>query len=209
MLRLPALSFPAQLGGAAGTLAAFGDDGRAVRERFAATLDLELPPLPWHTNRAPVAAIAVALDSLAQACAKVALDVILLAQTEVGEVREGAGGGSSTMPHKRNPARAVRARACARGVPAQASLLTATGDHELQRAAGAWQAEWNAWSEALALTGGAVAAIRECLETLEVDAARMAANMRDELYSERDAFGLEGDYLGLAEAFVDDALAGG
>jgi 3-carboxy-cis,cis-muconate cycloisomerase len=208
ILRLPELTFPAQLGGAAGTLAAFGDDGRAVRERFAAALGLELPSLPWHTNRAPVAAIAAALDALAQACAKAALDVILLAQTEVGEVREGAGGGSSTMPNKRNPARAALARACARGVHAQASLLTAAGDHELQRAAGAWQAEWNAWSEALALTGGAVAAIRECLETLEVDAVRMRANMRDELYGERDAFGLEGDYLGLAEAFVDDALAG-
>jgi 3-carboxy-cis,cis-muconate cycloisomerase len=207
-LRLPELSFPAQLGGAAGTLAAFGADGRAVRERFAATLGLELPPLPWHTSRAPVAAIAVALDALAQACAKVALDVILLAQAELGEVREGAGGGSSTMPNKRNPARAALARACARGVHAQASLLTATGDYELQRAAGAWQAEWNAWSEALALTGGAVFAIRECLESLEVDTERMRANMRAELYGERDAFGLEGDYLGAAESFVDDALAG-
>jgi 3-carboxy-cis,cis-muconate cycloisomerase len=112
------------------------------------------------------------------------------------------------MPHKRNPARAVRARACARGTHAQASLLTATGDYELQRAAGAWQAEWNALSELLALTGGAVAAIRDCLETLEVDADRMRANMRDELYAERDAFGFDGDYLGAAEAFVDRVLAG-
>jgi 3-carboxy-cis,cis-muconate cycloisomerase len=110
------------------------------------------------------------------------------------------------MPHKQNPARAVRVRACARGVHAQASLLTATGDHELQRAAGAWQAEWNSLSEALAFTGGAVAAIRECLESLEVDVERMRANMRAELYAERDAFGLDGDYLGAAEAFVDSVL---
>ena len=207
LLRLPELSFPAQLGGAAGTLAAFGDEGIGVRERFAAALGLELPTVPWHTNRAPVAAIAAALDALGQACAKIGLDVILLSQSEVGEVREGSGGGSSTMPHKRNPAKAVLARACARGVHAQASVLTETGDFELQRAAGAWQAEWNALSEALALTGGAVWAIRDCLEGLDVDAGRMRSNMDDALYSERDALGLEGDYLGQSERFVDDVLA--
>ena len=203
-LEPPAFRFPAQLGGAAGTLAAFGAPD--VKERFARELGLDDPPLPWHTNRAPIAELAHNLDSIAQAAAKIGLDVILLAQTEVGEVRESSGGASSTMPHKRNAVRAVLARACARGVHAQASLLTATGDYELQRAAGAWHAEWNALSEALALTGGAVWAIRECLEGLEVDADRMRANMRDELYSERDAFGLEGDYLGAAEAFVDAVL---
>jgi len=202
----PELRFPAQLGGAAGTLAAFGEHGLDVKRQFAAELELDDPPLPWHTNRAPVAELAAGLDRVAQAAAKVALDVILLAQTEVGEVREGSGGSSSTMPHKRNPARAVRARACARGVHAQAALLTAAGDYELQRAAGAWQAEWNALSEALALAGGAAAAIRECLESLEVDAERMRENMRDELYAERDAFALAGDYLGAAEAFVDSVL---
>jgi 3-carboxy-cis,cis-muconate cycloisomerase len=203
-LEPPSFSFPAQLGGAAGTLAAFDDP--AVKTRFARELGLDDPPLPWHTNREPVAAIGRNLDRIAQAAAKIGLDVILLAQTEVGEVREGSGGGSSTMPHKRNPVRAVLARACARGVHAQVSVLTATGDYELQRAAGAWHAEWNALSEALALTGGAVWAIPECLEGLEVDAERMRANMRDELYSERDAFGLAGDYLGAAEAFVDSVL---
>jgi 3-carboxy-cis,cis-muconate cycloisomerase len=205
-LRRPELRFPAQLGGAAGTLAAFGDHALEVKRQFAAELELDDQPLPWHTNRAPIARLAAALDQTAQAAAKVALDVILLAQVEVGEVRERSGGGSSTMPHKHNPARAVRARACARGVHAQAALLTATGDYELQRAAGAWQAEWNALSEALALTGGAAAAIRECLESLEVDAGRMRENMRDELYAERDALELAGDYLGAAEAFVDTVL---
>jgi 3-carboxy-cis,cis-muconate cycloisomerase len=203
---LEALRLPAQLGGAAGTLAAFGDDGIAVKARFAEELGLADPPLPWHSDRRPVGELAAAVDAAAQAAAKIALDVVLLAQTEVGEVREAAGGGSSTMPHKRNPARAVLARACARGAHAQAGLLTASGDHELQRAAGAWQAEWNALSELLALGGGAVAAVRECLEGLEVDAERMRANMRDELYAERDAFGLQGDYLGAAETFVDGVL---
>jgi len=205
-LHTPAPRFPAQLGGAAGTLAAFGEHALAVKRQFAAELELEDPELPWHTNRAPIAELAALLDRTAQAAAKIALDVILLAQTEVGEVHEASGGGSSTMPQKRNPARAVRARACARGVHAQAGLLTAAGDHELQRAAGAWQAEWNALSEALALTGGAAAAIRECLESLEVDTERMRENMREGLYAERDALGLEGEYLGAAEAFVDAAL---
>jgi 3-carboxy-cis,cis-muconate cycloisomerase len=197
---------PAQLGGAAGTLAAFGEHALELKRRFAAELELEDPQLPWHTNRAPVAELAGFLDRIAQAAAKIALDVILLAQSEVGEVREASGGGSSTMPHKRNPARAVRARACARGVHAQAALLAATGDYELQRAAGAWQAEWNALSEALALAGGAAAALRECLESLEVDAERMRENMGEELYAERDTLGLTGDYLGAAEAFVDAVL---
>ena len=205
-LRTPEPHLPAQLGGAAGTLAAFGGRGIEVKRRFAAELELEDPELPWHTNRAPIAELAAVLDRTAQAAAKIALDVILLAQTEVGEVREASGGGSSTMPHKRNPARAVRVRACARGVHAQAALLTATGDYELQRAAGAWQAEWNALSEALALTGGAAGALRECLESLEVDAERMRENMGEELYAERDALGLAGDYLGAAEAFVDAVL---
>jgi 3-carboxy-cis,cis-muconate cycloisomerase len=199
-------AYPAQLGGAAGTLAAFGEAALEVKRQFAAELELEDPPLPWHTSRVPVAELAAFLDRVAQAAAKIGLDVVLLAQTEVGEVREASGGGSSTMPQKRNPARAVRARACARGDHAQAGLLTASGDYELQRAAGAWQAEWNALSEALALAGGAVAAVRECLESLEVDAARMRDNMRAELYAERYALGLEGDYLGAAEAFVDAVL---
>ena len=205
-LRTPELRFPAQLGGAAGTLAAFGEHALEIKREFAVELELDDPPLPWHTNRAPIAEVAGCLDRTAQAAAKIALDVILLAQTEVGEVREASGGGSSTMPQKRNPARAVRARACAHGVHAQAAVLTAIGDYELQRAAGAWQAEWNALSEALALAGGAVAALRECLESLEVDAGRMRSNMRDELYAERDALGLEGNHLGVAEAFVDGVL---
>jgi 3-carboxy-cis,cis-muconate cycloisomerase len=205
-LRVPEPRFPAQLGGAAGTLAAFGEHALEVKQRFAGELELDDPQLPWHTNRAPIAELGAFLDRIAQAAAKIALDVILLAQTEVGELREASGGGSSTMPHKRNPARAVRARACARGVHAQAALLTATGDYELQRAAGAWQAEWNALSEALALAGGAAAALRECLESLEVDAERMRENMGEELYAERDALGLAGDHLGAAEAFVDAVL---
>lgn len=209
---LRALRLPAQLGGAAGTLAALGEHGPAVLAAFAVELDLAEPIVPWHAHRAPVAAIGAALDAVAAACAKVGLDVVLLAQTEVGEVAEAEGGGSSTMPHKRNPVRAARARACARLVHANASVL-ACGEYEHERAAGAWHAEWTALSEALAHAGGAAAAARECLEELEVRPERMRANMSAALYAERDAFAerglLEagGDYLGSAAAFVDRALA--
>jgi 3-carboxy-cis,cis-muconate cycloisomerase len=203
---LAAAELPAQLGGAAGTLASLGDDGPVARAAFAETLGLADPVLPWHTQRLPVARLAFALDAAATACGKIGLDVVLLAQTEVDEVREAAGGGSSTMPHKRNPVRAVLARACARTVHAQVALLSG-GEYEHERAAGAWHAEWNAVSAALAFTGGATAAARECLAGLEVDTARMRENMTADLLSERG----EGDpdpttYLGSAERFVDDAL---
>jgi 3-carboxy-cis,cis-muconate cycloisomerase len=203
---LESVALPAQLGGAAGTLAAFGERGPDVLTLFATEVGLAEPLVPWHTRRTPVAGLAAALASAARAAAKIGLDVVLLAQTEVGELREAPGGGSSTMPHKRNPARAVLARACARAALAQATLLS-DGEHEHERAAGAWQAEWGALSDALALTGGALAAARECLAGLEVDTARMRANMRDELASEQRAFGIEGDYLGAAPAFVDRVLA--
>jgi 3-carboxy-cis,cis-muconate cycloisomerase len=210
---LTAVVLPAQLGGAAGTLAPLGEQGVEVLRLFAEELGLAEPTLPWHAQRAPVGRLAGALAGTAAACAKIGLDVVLLAQTEVGEVSEGSGGASSTMPHKRNPVQAVLARACARGVRAQVAVLAA-GEHELERAAGAWHAEWGALSEALALTGGASAAIRECLDGLEVHTERMRANMTPDLLAERDAFLESGvisrsddDYLGSATAFVDRALA--
>jgi 3-carboxy-cis,cis-muconate cycloisomerase len=209
---LAAIVLPAQLGGAAGTLAPLGAQGLEVLRLFANELELAEPTLPWHTQRAPVRRLAGALAGTAAACAKVGLDVVLLAQTELGEVSEGSGGGSSTMPHKRNPVRAVLARACARGVRAQVAVLAA-GEHELERAAGAWHAEWGALSEALALTGGASAAIRECLDELQVHPERMRGNMTPDLFAERDALLERGvlarsddDYLGAAAAFVDRVI---
>jgi 3-carboxy-cis,cis-muconate cycloisomerase len=186
-----------------------------VLRRLAAELELEEPVLPWHTRRVRVAQLGAALAISAGAVEKIALDVKLMAQTEVGEVAEsseGGRGGSSTLPHKRNPAKAVLARACARLVHANAGVLTG-GVHEHERAAGDWQAEWTALSEALAHAGGSAAAARECLEGLEVRPERMRANMRDGLYAERDALVERGladasdDWLGSAGVFVDRALA--
>ena len=165
-----------QLGGAAGTLAALGDAGPAVVAALAARLGLGAPELPWHTARGRVAELSAALAVAAGTMGKVGLDLVLLAQTEVGEVEAGAGG-SSTLPHKRNPVGAVRARACALRMPGLAATLLAAMAQEHQRAAGAWHAEWEPLTQALALTGGAAAGVSEALDGLAVDAARMRANL--------------------------------
>jgi 3-carboxy-cis,cis-muconate cycloisomerase len=169
---------PAQLGGAAGTLAALGPDGLAVSRQFAEELDLYEPELPWHSDRSRIAVLGSALAVCAGVCAKIGLDVALLGQTEVGEVHEPAGaGGSSTMPQKRNPVGSAIASACARRAAAASGVLVGGLPGELERAAGAWHAEWGALSEALMFAGGAAAAMREVLEGLEVDAGRMRANL--------------------------------
>ena len=203
---LAGVDLHAQLGGAAGTLAPLGDRGVEVLRAYAQELGLAEPIVPWHARRTQLAAVGGALQQVASACGKVGLDIVLLSQTEIGEVSEAAGGGSSTMPHKANPVGAVLVRACARLVHANAAVLT-DGEHEHERAAGAWQAEWTALSEALAHAGGAAAAARTALSGLEVHPDRMRANMTANLYSERDRLGLQdATYLGSATAFVDRAL---
>ena len=177
---LAAVPLEVQLGGAAGTLASLGDEGLGVLARLAAELDLAEPVLPWHTRRVRVGQLGAALALAAGALEKIALDVKLLAQTEVGEVAEsseGGRGGSSTLPHKRNPVGAALTIACAHGVRGAASVLIGALAQEHERAAGAWQAEWEALSRALALTGGAAASLREALAGLTVDAERMRANL--------------------------------
>jgi 3-carboxy-cis,cis-muconate cycloisomerase len=166
-----------QFGGGAGTLAALGTQGPAVLALFAKELALAEPVLPWHANRVRIAELAAALDLAAGALSKLALDVVLLSQTEVGEVSESGAGGSSTMPHKRNPTGSILAIACARRVHAQAGLLTGGLAQEHERAAGGWHAEWQPLSDALALTGGAAAAVREVVEGLEIHPERMRANL--------------------------------
>jgi 3-carboxy-cis,cis-muconate cycloisomerase len=126
-----------------------------------------------------IAELGAALGIAAGAAAKIGLDIMLLAQTEVGEVAEAAdsSGGSSTMPQKRNPVGSMRARACARIAAGHVSVLTGTLEQEHERAAGAWQAEWEALSGALVFAGGATAAIADALEGLEVDEGSMRANL--------------------------------
>jgi len=145
-----------QLGGAAGTLAALEGDGLAVGSRLARELGLAEPTAPWHTVRVRPAVLAGALGTLAGVLAKIAGDVALLAQNEVGEVRQG-GGRSSTMPHKRNPVAAVACRACAARVPGLVGTVLTAMAQEHERAAGAWHAEWEPLAELLRLTGSAAA----------------------------------------------------
>jgi 3-carboxy-cis,cis-muconate cycloisomerase len=169
-----------QLGGAVGTLAALEGEGLAVAAELARELELGEPPLPWHAVRVRPAMLAGALAVLAGALGKVARDVTLLAQGEVREAREGGGagrGGSSTMPHKRNPVAAVSALACARRVPGLVATIHSAMLQEHERAAGAWQAEWETFSELLRLVGAEAAWAREMLETLEVDPERMRLNL--------------------------------
>lgn len=169
-----------QLGGAAGTLASLGDFGTEVLKEFARELELAEPVVPWHTDRSRIAEAGDALSLLSGVLGKMALDVILMAQTEVGEVAEPAGegrGGSSTLPHKRNPILSVTAVACSRRARDHSRTLqeAMVGEHE--RAAGAWHSEWEALSDALALTGGAAAAVREATEGLEVHTEKMRENL--------------------------------
>jgi 3-carboxy-cis,cis-muconate cycloisomerase len=193
----------AQLGGAAGTLAGFGDNGIALLDLYAGKLGLQVPAVPWHTNRTRVAELGAALATTAGVAAKIALDLVLLAQTEVAEVAEGRGTGrSSTMPQKRNPIGSTLTRASARLAAAHATVLVGSLEQEHERAAGAWQAEWEALRGALAHTGGALHALAGALESLEVDSARMRQNLEltgGLVLAERVAFLLM-ERLGRAEA---------
>ncbi len=169
-----------EFGGAAGTLAALGDAGTTVAALLAEELGLAEPVLPWHTDRARIAEIGGALAIASGVLAKIALDVLLLAQTEVAEVREASGqgrGGSSTLPHKRNPVGAVLVTACTKRVPGLAATLLASMAAEHERAAGGWHAEWETLTDALRLTGGGARHGREMLAGLRVDAGRMRDNL--------------------------------
>jgi 3-carboxy-cis,cis-muconate cycloisomerase len=170
-----------QYGGAAGTLASLGTSGPAVAALLADELGLAEPVLPWHTDRLRIVQLAAALAGVCAALGKVARDVTLLAQTEVAEIAEGGDdprrGGSSAMPHKRNPVASVLVLGCARRSPGLLATLAAAAEQELQRAAGAWHAEWETLSDLLRLTGSAASWSVALLDGLLVDAARMRANL--------------------------------
>ncbi|GEC03109.1 3-carboxy-cis,cis-muconate cycloisomerase [Streptomyces spinoverrucosus] len=163
---------PAQLGGAAGTLAAFGaygaSDPTALPTAYALELGLQTPELPWHTLRTPVADLAGCLALTAGALGKLAADVLTLSRTEIAEVTEGSGGASSAMPHKANPVRSTLIVAAARRAPQLAATLYACLVAEDERPAGAWHAEWEPLRELLRLTGGAARDAAELAEGLRV-----------------------------------------
>jgi len=170
-----------QFGGAAGTLASLGPAGLAVPGLLAHELGLAEAVMPWHTDRLRILQLAAALAAACAALGKIARDVTLLAQTEIGEVAEGGDdprqGGSSTMPHKRNPVASVAVLGCTRRAPGLLATVAAATEHELQRAAGAWQAEWETVTDLLRLTGSAASWSASLLAGLRVDADRMRANL--------------------------------
>ena len=179
-VRLTAVPLDLQLGGATGTLFSLGPRGPAVVAALAARLGLGVADIAWHTERSRVAEAAAALGLTCGVLGKIGRDLTLLAQSEVGEVSEAAApgrGGSSSMPHKRNPVRAVRAVAAAMQAPGLVAIMFAAMVQEHERAAGAWQAEWETLPRLAMLTADAATAIADALADLEVDTARMRATL--------------------------------
>ena len=165
-----------QLGGACGTLAAYGDRGLELVSAVAKELGLKTPLAPWHTQRDRLGAVISGLGVYTATLGKIARDVTLLMQAEVGEASE-PGGSSSAMPHKRNPAGSTIVLAAATRVPGLVSAYLTGMMQEHERAAGGWQAEWSTVASVVEATGSAVAAMKAVIEGLSVDPARMRANL--------------------------------
>ncbi|MFS2099844.1 3-carboxy-cis,cis-muconate cycloisomerase [Variovorax sp. Varisp85] len=190
-----------QLGGAVGTLAQMKGQGAAVRQRMAKELGLGDPGATWHTQRDEWVALGCELGLVTGSLGKIAVDIALLGQYEVGEVAEPSEpgrGGSSAMPHKRNPVASMVAIAAAHRAPQRVAALLGAMPQQHERALGAWQAELAEWPQLLMSAHGSVRAMAGALPGLQVDAARMRANI-DRLRAElpRDA----------ADEWFDPALA--
>ena len=169
-----------QFGGASGTLAALGEHGMAVGRALAEELGLAYPDAPWHAHRDRLAALVGACGVQTGSLGKMARDIALLMQGEVGEAAEPGGpgrGGSSTMPHKRNPIACSLALAAAHRVPGLVAGFLSAMVQEHERGAGGWQAEWPTMAAVIQATGLAAASMAEAAEGLAVNEARMRANV--------------------------------
>lgn len=193
--RLAPLELPVQFGGAVAVhsgldgpgLDGQGSDetdpgglGLELMDALAQRLELSVPVLPWHTDRQPIHALATALDAVAGAAEKLALDVALLTQTEVGEVSEPGGEGmgeSSSMPHKRNPVRCALIRGAARQVHGHVSVILNAHAQPLERGLGEWHAEWTPLLDSALLVEGALEQAAVLLEGLEVHPEAMRRNL--------------------------------
>ncbi|MEA9588450.1 3-carboxy-cis,cis-muconate cycloisomerase [Xanthomonas sp. WHRI 10064A] len=203
-----------QFGGAAGTLASLQARGLDVAQALATTLALPLPALPWHTARDRIVEVGCAFGLLAGTLGKIGGDVVLLMQSEVGEAFEPAAagkGGSSAMPHKRNPVSSVAAVAAATRVPGLISTLFSAMAQPHERAAGQWHAEWDTLPQIVCLTAGSLAQMQACLAELELDRTRMRQHLDSHggvLYAEAVVFALA-PQLGKphAHALVEQAVA--
>lgn len=173
-------TFIIQFGGATGTLAALGKNGLAVGQKLAEELRLGYPEAPWHTHRDRLAALLCACGILTGSLGKMARDLSLLMRTEVGEAAESiesGRGGSSAMPHKRNPVGCAATLAAANRVPPLIASFLAGMVQEHERALGAWQAEWPVIADVIQATGLAAASMADVAEKLTVNSARMRANL--------------------------------
>ena len=169
-----------QFGGASGTLASLGDRGIAVGRALGDELGLAYPDAPWHAHRDRLAALVAACGIATGSLGKMARDISLLMQSEVGEASEPAAagrGGSSTMPHKRNPVGCTLTLAAAQRMPGLVATYLSAMVQEHERAVGGWQAEWPVVSEVIQATGLAIASMAEVAEGLTIDPARMRANI--------------------------------
>ncbi|WP_027897169.1 3-carboxy-cis,cis-muconate cycloisomerase [Zestomonas thermotolerans] len=169
-----------QFGGASGSLAALGEHAWPVAEALADELGLSLPEQPWHTQRDRLVEFAALLGMLAGSLGKLGRDLSLLMQTEAGEVFEPAApgkGGSSTMPHKRNPVGAAVLIGAATRAPGLVATMLAAMPQEHERSLGLWHAEWETLPELCCLVSGALQQALQLVPGLEVDAARMRANL--------------------------------
>ena len=198
-----------QFGGATGTLAALGTHGLAVAAALARELDLHDPGAPWHAHRDRFAALGADCGIYCGTLGKVARDLALLMQHEVGEA-SGPGGRSSTMPHKQNPVGCGIALTAATRVPGLVASLLAGLPQDHERGLGAWAAEAATVAAVVQATGAALASIREVADTLQIDATRMRANIESTggaVYAERAMF-LLASVLGreAARRIVADAL---
>lgn len=178
--RLSEVELPVQFGGAVGVHSGWDALGLEWMDAIAERLGLAVPVLPWHTDRYPIHALGTALDAVAGAAEKIALDVSLLTQTEIGEVAEPSAPGmgeSSSMPHKRNPVRSALIRGAARQVHGHTSVLINAAAQPLERGLGEWHAEWAPLMESALLLEGALEQAAVLLEGLEVYADNMRRNL--------------------------------
>ena len=201
-----------QFGGAVGTLAAVGDRGLELAAALARELKLELPEVPWHSHRDRLAEVAASLGLLVGSLGKIARDISLMSQTEIDEVIEPSGpgrGGSSTMPHKRNPVGSAVILAAALRVPALVSTVLTSMVQEHERGLGGWHAEWETLPQIFRLAAGALARTNEIVAGLEVHPEKMSQNLnitRGLVLAEAVAFALR-ERLGKEKShkIVEDA----
>jgi 3-carboxy-cis,cis-muconate cycloisomerase len=165
-----------QFGGAAGTLAAYGDRGPELAREVAKELQLPAPPPPWHSQRDRLAALVAQCGVYTGSLAKIARDITLLMQPEIHEISE-PGGESSTMPHKRNPAGSVVTLAAASRLPGLVASFLSAMPQELERGAGGWQSEWPTVADTIQAAGSALASIADTIGGLTVHTIRMRANL--------------------------------